>query len=85
MGEVVPARTSPTQYPPSSPTVHQLWRLALLRVNPYMSTQTREEDLSGHLQSSKRLNADFSCVRMSPLVVCKQKNSVVMHDTECPY
>ena len=34
MGEVVPARTSPTLHPPSPPTVHQLssW-LALLRVN----------------------------------------------------
>ena len=32
MGEVVPARTSPTQHPSSPPTVHQLSRLALLRV-----------------------------------------------------
>ena len=32
MGEVVPARTSPTLHPPSPPTVHQLSRLALLRV-----------------------------------------------------
>ena len=29
MGEVVPARTSPTLHPPSPPTVHQLLRLAL--------------------------------------------------------
>ena len=29
MGEVVPARTSPTLNPPSPPTVHQLSRLAL--------------------------------------------------------
>ena len=29
MGEVVPARISPTQHPPSPPTVHQLSRLAL--------------------------------------------------------
>ena len=29
MGEVVPARTSPTLHPPSPPTVHQLSRLAL--------------------------------------------------------
>ena len=28
MGEVVPARTSPTLHPPSPPTVHQLSRLA---------------------------------------------------------
>ena len=35
MGDVVPARTSPTLHPPSPPTVHQLSRLALLRVNPY--------------------------------------------------
>ena len=33
MGEVVPARTLPTLHPPSPPTVHQLSRLALLRVN----------------------------------------------------
>ena len=33
MGEVVSARTSPTLHPPSPPTVHQLSRLALLRVN----------------------------------------------------
>ena len=33
MGEVVPTRTSPTLHPPSPPTVHQLSRLALLRVN----------------------------------------------------
>ena len=33
MGEVVPARTSPTLHPPSPPTVHQLSQLALLRVN----------------------------------------------------
>ena len=33
MGEVVPARTSPTLHPPSPPTVHLLSRLALLRVN----------------------------------------------------
>ena len=32
MGEVVPARTSPTLHPPSPPTVHQLSWLALLRV-----------------------------------------------------
>ena len=29
MGEVVPARTSPTLHPPSTPTVHQLSQLAL--------------------------------------------------------
>ena len=29
MGEVVPARTSPTLHPPSPPTVHQLSRLSL--------------------------------------------------------
>ena len=29
MGEVVPARTSPTLHPPSPPTMHQLSRLAL--------------------------------------------------------
>ena len=29
MGEVVPARTSPTLHPPSPPNVHQLSRLAL--------------------------------------------------------
>ena len=29
MGEVMPARTSPTLHPPSPPTVHQLSRLAL--------------------------------------------------------
>ena len=29
MGEVVPARTSPTLHPPCPPTVHQLSRLAL--------------------------------------------------------
>ena len=29
MGEVMPARTSPTLHPPSPPTVHQLLRLAL--------------------------------------------------------
>ena len=29
MGEVVPARTSPTLHPPTPPTVHQLSRLAL--------------------------------------------------------
>ena len=33
MGEVVPARTSPTLHPPSPSTVHQLSRLAFLRVN----------------------------------------------------
>ena len=32
MGEVVPARTSPTLHPPSPPPVHQLSRLALYRV-----------------------------------------------------
>ena len=32
MGEVVPARTSPTLHPPSPPTVHQLSWLTLLRV-----------------------------------------------------
>ena len=29
MGEVVLAHTLPTLHPPSPPTVHQLWRLAL--------------------------------------------------------
>ena len=29
MGEVVPARTSPTLHPPSPPTVHELSQLAL--------------------------------------------------------
>ena len=33
MGEVVPARTSPTLHPPSPPTVHQLSRLALEEFN----------------------------------------------------
>ena len=32
MGEVAPARTSLTLHPPSPSTVHQLSRLALLRV-----------------------------------------------------
>ena len=39
MGEVVPARTSPTLHPPSPPTVHQLSRLALLRVNTMVTMQ----------------------------------------------
>ena len=34
MGEVVPARTSPTLHPPSPPTVHQLSRLALYELIP---------------------------------------------------
>ena len=34
MGEVVPARTSPTLHPPSPPTVHQLSWLALLELTP---------------------------------------------------
>ena len=43
MGEVVPARTSPTLHPPSPPTVHQLSRLALyglrtLRIGTTRST-----------------------------------------------
>ena len=33
MGEVVPARTSPTLHPPFPPTVHQLSRLALQELN----------------------------------------------------
>ena len=33
MGEVVPARTSPTLHPPSPPTVHRLSRLALLELS----------------------------------------------------
>ena len=33
MGEVVPARTSPTLHPPSPPTVHQLSWLALWELN----------------------------------------------------
>ena len=33
MGEVVPARTSPTLHSPSPPTVHKLSQLAHLRVN----------------------------------------------------
>ena len=33
MGEVVPARTSPTRHPPSPPTVHQLSRLALYELS----------------------------------------------------
>ena len=33
MGEVVPARTSPTLHPPSPPTVHHLPRLALYELN----------------------------------------------------
>ena len=33
MGEVVPARTLPTLHPPSPQIVHQLARLALVRVN----------------------------------------------------
>ena len=33
MGEVVPARTSPTLHPPSPPTVHQLSQLALYELN----------------------------------------------------
>ena len=32
MGEVVPARTSPTLHPPSPPTVHQWSQLALLEL-----------------------------------------------------
>ena len=39
MGEVVPARTSPTLHPPSPPTVHQLSWLALLRVNSVMKQE----------------------------------------------
>ena len=39
MGEVVPARTSLTLHPPSPPTVHQLSRLALLRVKSLMDME----------------------------------------------
>ena len=39
MGEVVPARTSPTLHPPSPPAVHQLSWLALLRVKSYSNTR----------------------------------------------
>ena len=48
MGEVVPDRTSPTLYPPSPPTVHQLSQLALwelinvtlISYNQYVITNT---------------------------------------------
>ena len=38
MGEVVPARTSPTLHPPSPPTVHQMSRLATVGVKSYWMT-----------------------------------------------
>ena len=51
MGEVVPARTSPTLHPPSPPSVHQLLRLALeelifhfSKIWPVHSTTNLEED-----------------------------------------
>ena len=40
IGEAVPACTSPTLHPPSPPTVHQLSRLALLRVNNALEEHT---------------------------------------------
>ena len=48
MGEVVPARISPTLHPPSPPTVHQLSRLALLRVNyPFLTCEIQNMFLVG--------------------------------------
>ena len=44
MGEVVPARTSPTLHLPSPPTVHQLSRLALLRVKRNLFVQILKAD-----------------------------------------
>ena len=35
MGEVVPARTSPTLHPPSPPTVHQLSCTLRVRMSPH--------------------------------------------------
>ena len=48
MGEVVPARTSPTLHPPSPPTVHQLLRLALEELR----SKSRNTDTSSYCQMS---------------------------------
>ena len=55
MGEVVPARTSPTLHPPSPPTVHQLSRRTL-RVN-----QTREFKIMHWSTISAEYDGFLSC------------------------
>ena len=65
MGEVVPARTSPTLHPPSPPTVHQLLQLALLRVNFNFTCFHSRSNNSLHLCMFQRCpwNAHFHEMR----------------------
>ena len=51
MGEVVPARTSPTLHPPSPPTVHQLSWLALRVLDIPTHVYTNKNDSNGYVQS----------------------------------
>ena len=53
MGEVVPARTSPTLHPPCPPTVHQLSWLALLRVKIWNLLFSTDKTCLMHIMSSK--------------------------------
>ena len=52
-------------------------------VNPYMPTQSLEEDYRPYPVT--KLPARFTCGLMSALVICNQRKSVVIHDTECSY
>ena len=53
-------------------------------VNQYIPTQTPEEDWSDHMQAPGWQPA-LLCGHMSDLVICKFRNIMVIHDTECPY
>ena len=53
-------------------------------VNPYISTQTPEEDWSDHMQSPGWQPTLWLDVWSGDLI-CKFRKSMVLHDTECPY
>ena len=79
MGEVVPARTSPTLHPPSPPTVHspvhQLSRLALWRVNEtwskhYSSASMTVSSRAIHCRHLGRWDDTLSITCHLPLFKC---------------
>ena len=93
MGEVVPARTSPTLHPPSLPTVHQLSRLALrvkLRVSTVWSMLKYFCISSSSFTWTTRSNNKFtvplyfSCFILTLPVKIKRKNGIFFYCTNIP-
>ena len=87
MGEVVPARTSPTLHPPSPLTVHQLSRLALQELSTVrlLHCTTRTKQYTRPFIMAAKRTCLPTCARVHTSPSRKINVDICNHQTDCTW